>query len=159
LIAVAAIGGWMLWRYSLQKMSDRAARAAERGQKIEVPTPAGTLSINPKVKENDVDLPFYPGAMPTDEPGSGTVDMDFPVGPQILAAEIRLETSDSLDKVAAFYRKALRESGESFSEDANTEKVVLVTESMPIRMIEIRAGSGRTRIKLTRLLIGQPETP
>jgi len=67
-----------------------------------ITTPAGTISANDHENFTAADLgvDLYPGA----EPGKGSMRMTMPTGPVVSASYL---TSDSKDKVAAFYKDKL----------------------------------------------------
>ena len=73
------------------------------------------LSFSDKATPSDAGLPLYPGATQTrdDRPDGDSVNMGFWGGTfGLKIVVVKLETSDSVEKVAAFYQPALSEYGE-----------------------------------------------
>jgi len=67
-----------------------------------------------KASAKDVGLPFYPGSIPHKEKDNDSEGMNFNLwggGSGVKLAVAKMDTSDSPDKVAAFYKKALAKYG------------------------------------------------
>ncbi len=72
------------------------------------------LFFNAEASAKDVGLPLYPGARPQKDTEDDSPSAKFGMWGNALAfklAVLKLESSDPMDKIAAFYRKALAKYG------------------------------------------------
>jgi hypothetical protein len=85
---------------------------------VKIATPFGGMSVktNQDVVVAGVGLPTYPGAVMVkkgDDKDSGAADVNFSFGSfQLRVKAVSFKTSDSPEKVSAFYRKALGKYGD-----------------------------------------------
>ena len=95
----------------------RQVRVHGAGNRVEIKTPVGELKVN-REGTHDTGLPVYPGAVPSESRGGNmpfsTAD-DQHVG---ISAE-HLRSSDSLEKVQAWYRNRL---GPEFRQEGPDQK-------------------------------------
>jgi hypothetical protein len=94
--------GFFVWRVA------HAIHVSGNGAEVTLNTPQGKISTNPAENFSAADLgtDIYPGA----EPGKGSMRMSLPTGSMVSAVYV---TSDSKDKVLAFYKSR-------FGSDAST---------------------------------------
>ncbi len=87
------------------------------GKGVEISTPAGKIELHKGAGRTE-GLPIYPGAMPK---GSEGARIEFPTadGDKVALAAAKYYTSDSLDKVAAWYTERL---GTRFRREALTSE-------------------------------------
>jgi hypothetical protein len=85
-------------------IADRTQVVAS-GKRVEISTPAGKIELD-KGAGRTAGLPVYPGAMPK---GSDGARIEFPTadGDKVALDAAKYYTSDSLDKVAAWYTERL----------------------------------------------------
>jgi len=79
----------------------RRTRVVTSGKHVEISTPVGKFELD-KDAGRTAGLPVYPGATPKDSDGAR---IEFPTadGDKVALAAAKYYTSDSLDKVAAWY--------------------------------------------------------
>ena len=87
------------------------AAQPSRGQEHDKDSVGATLSKNPSVK--DIGLPIYPASKPhKDEPNDSGANLGlWGGGSGFKLSVLKMETPDPPDKVAAFYKKALKKYG------------------------------------------------
>lgn len=125
------------------------------GKTVRIQTPVGSMRVREQSKADprDFGLPVYPGAVAVSAKGK-TVNFEVKLGDNekgfdLVAADYA--TPDSVDKVAAFYRKELPRWMVS-SHEGHVE--MRFSEEGYKRIIAIRNDGGRTRISLVQ--IGEP---
>jgi hypothetical protein len=106
--AILAVGlAWVAGMTGCRVHVDKSANGEDK--KVQVDTPFGGVHVNTdQLTAADIGLPGYPGAtaVKSDEHQSADVHLGF--GQWKLRVKVAsYETSDSSDKVASFYKKAL----------------------------------------------------
>jgi len=92
-------------------------------KKVDISTPFGSIKVNTDVDAKDTGLPVYPGAQRVvadsgDDKHAANVNLSFGgVGIKVVA--IKYRTSDSPEKVLAFYRPKMKEFGGTVLECKN----------------------------------------
>jgi hypothetical protein len=92
-----------------------AQQAKEDSKKLEVRTPTAGLTVSGEATAKDVGLPVYPGArLHKDAPSEDTTQANLAfwtskVGFKLVV--VKYESDDAVEKVSAFYRKALGKYG------------------------------------------------
>lgn len=89
--------------------------AAGKEKKVQIDTPFGGLHVKTDdVKAIDVGLPEYPGsAIEADKDGNKSADVHLGFGDwQLRVKAVKYASSDSQDKVLAFYKKSLGRYGD-----------------------------------------------
>ncbi|MGH9714635.1 MAG: hypothetical protein ACRD5M_15170 [Candidatus Acidiferrales bacterium] len=83
----------------------RHVNVRENGQKVEIETPVGAIRVNSD-EGHPTGLPIYPGATKVKSEGAAVEFASKDGAPLGIAAE-KYETSDDLEKVAAWYAQKL----------------------------------------------------
>jgi len=89
--------------------------AAGKEKKVQIDTPFGGLHVKTdEVKALDLGLPEYPGStIEADKDGNKSVDVHLGFGDwQLRVKAVKYKSSDSQDKVLAFYKKSLGQYGD-----------------------------------------------
>jgi hypothetical protein len=89
---------------------------------VQVDTPFGGVHVNTdQISASDLGMPVYPGAKPvTDDDKHKSADVHLGFGDwQLRVKAVSYGSSDSKDKVAAFYKKALARYGDVVTCDGN----------------------------------------
>jgi hypothetical protein len=110
LVAVLAL---MAWSAGCRVRTEKGANGEDKS--VQVDTPFGGVHVNTnETKAADLGLPAYPGAEISrndDKHGSADVHMGFGEW-QLRVRAVPYTSSDSQDKVAAFYKKAMERFGD-----------------------------------------------
>ncbi len=99
---------------------DKGANGDQK--KVQVDTPFGGVHVNTdQTTAADLGLPLYPGAaMVKDDDNHESADVHLGFGQwELRVRTVSYQTSDSQDKVSAFYKKALGRYGEVITCDGN----------------------------------------
>jgi hypothetical protein len=103
-----------------------AQQTKEDSKKLEVRTPTAGLTVSGEATAKDVGLPVYPGArLHKDAPSEDTTQANLAfwtskVGFKLVV--VKYESEDAVEKVSAFYRKALGQYGHVLQCTAADEK-------------------------------------
>lgn len=108
-MAIVAAGGMVCFGSSLaaQEKQDKEAAGGKGSQ-------GAGVSFNAEASAKDVGLPIYPGARPHKEKDDDSTSAKFGLWGGAFGfklALVKLESNDSPQKVAAFYKKALAKYG------------------------------------------------
>lgn len=149
LLAAAGIG--------LAVYMARHIAVKERGNNVRVETPFGSLRVarNAHVDARQFGIPLYPGAARVEDHRK-LASVEFDLGDDgrnaftVMAAEYT--TTDSADRVAAFYREKFPSC--VFKQKAGREWEIYLNEQGFKRIVSIRETQGRTHIGLAS--IGEP---
>ena len=157
-VVLSAVAVWIGLRFLSQNIQVRTHQSGGETKEVTVDTPLGSLDVRQdhgKIDEAKIGLPIYPGAQQVPGRKSPTVDIGLPQGKQVRVLTGVFETTDSLDKVAAFYRDRLTGEKEKFVEkqgkngmvftlDYDRGEKVVVLEKKPnvTQLILVRVGHG-----------------
>ena len=157
IVVVAGIGIWsglsFLSNVHVQVKQDRG------GQKqVSIKTPVGSMQVNKGVDEASLGLPIYPGAIPLKEKGSATVNFDILDEAKFQVLAGKFETSDSLDKVRAFYHDRLGDQVTKYKDrDEEGKTVFEIKHDKQERVVALKRHGDKTVIELVRVSEGSSE--
>jgi len=123
-----------------------------KDKKFEISTPWGGLSASEKASLQDVGLPAYPGARPhkespNDDPQAQLSFWSESQGMKLVV--LQFETDDSVEKVSAYYQKALAKygkvlnctaTGKKASKDERSDELSCDDSEPSEGGVELRAG-------------------
>src|SRR5215472_4974515 len=101
LVVLVIAGGLLTASYFVRNI-----HVDEKGQKVEINTPGGKISLHASDDVKNVGLPIYPGAEVASA-GGGGVELTAPNDQRVGITGVKYLTSDSLEKVDAWYRDQL----------------------------------------------------
>lgn len=112
IVLLACLTG-VMWMAGCKVRVDNGASSDQK--KVQVDTPFGGIRVNTgQTTAADVGLPAYPGAkLVTNDDNHDSADVHMGFGEWEMRVQVvSYSTADDQDKVAAFYRKALRSYGD-----------------------------------------------
>jgi len=138
----------------------RHTRLISSAQHLEISTPAGRIEID-KGSRHPAGLPVYPGALPKESDGAR---IEFPVmdGEKVALAAAKYYTSDSMDKVVAWYSDRLgtgfrrespaRDARQLIQLDASDADVSYISDDGDaVRIVGLTQRPGGVEIGLARM--------
>lgn len=156
-VFIVIVGGLVTAGYFVRNI-----HVDERSQKVEVSTPAGKITLHASDSIKSVGLPVYPGAESVDS--GGGIELTAPNDKSLAVAGMKYRSTDSLEKVDAWYRSQLgsdferRVGGDSPAkiqiQGVNLEKgdLAYVAEDVGlIRIVAIKKKGDATEIALVRI--------
>jgi hypothetical protein len=159
LIVVLGVAGVMVGVHVLSSAVHVNVDQADSGKKsVSIKTPLGSLEVNHGVDEARLGLPIYPGATAIKETDSGTVNIDIANEAKVRLLAGKFETTDSLDKVVAFYHDRLGDQVTSFKEKNEEGKTVFeIKHDKQTKVVALKNSGDKTVIELVRVSEGKPE--
>ena len=142
----------------------RQVHIKEAGKNVEISTPVGQIQVN-QGGPHDTGLPIYPGASALESDGAN-IQITPAEGTGVGVAAAKYSTSDSLDKVAAWYSGHL---GPDFTREApgrgvyrtpgvnagDTDVAFVSKNGDRVRVVGLKKKPGGVEIDLAR--VGQQE--
>ena len=159
LIVVLGVAGVMVGVHVLSSAVHVNVDQADSGKKsVSIKTPLGSLEVNHGVNEASLGLPIYPGATAIKEHDSATVNLDIADEAKLRVLAGKFETTDSLDKVVAFYHDRLGDQVTSFKEKNEEGKTVFeIKHDKQTKVVALKSQGGKTLIEMVRVSEGGPE--
>jgi len=161
LALIVLIGGIAVWvglRFLSNAVHVQVAQEGGGKKEVSIKTPLGSLEVNKDVNEASLGLPIYPGATRIKEHGSATVNIDIADEAKVRVLAGKFETSDSVDKVRAFYHNRLGNEVTKFKErDEEGKTVFEIKHDKQDKVVALKSNGDKTVIELVRVSEGRPE--
>jgi hypothetical protein len=161
LALIVLIGGISIWaglRFLSNAVHVDVEQEGGRKKEVSIKTPVGSLEVNPELNEPSLGLPIYPGATRIKEHGSATVNLDIADEAKLRVLAGKFETSDSVDKVRAFYHGRLGDQVTKFKERDEERKTVFeIKHDKQDKVVALKSEGDKTVIELVRVSEGQSE--
>jgi len=159
IVLISGIAVWTGLRYLTHNFQVHVQDKGGSQKEVSIDTPVGSMQVHHDVDENNLALPIYPGSIRVRDQDSASVDLGFggEAGLHIVAA--RFETSDSLEKVKAFYKQHLGSEISKFTDGGPNGKSSFEMKNKDLeRVVEIETAGSKTVIKLVRIAVGKGES-
>jgi len=159
IVLVSGIAVWTGLRFLSHNLRMQVEERGSRGKEVSINTPVGSIEVHHDVNEDSLSLPIYPGATRVKDKDSASVNLGFggEAGVQVLAA--KFETSDSLERVKAFYKEHLGSEVTKFTDQGSDGKTTfeIKTHNL-VKVVALEGAGSRTLIKLVRVSFGKNES-
>ncbi|MGA2476609.1 MAG: hypothetical protein ABSF73_08320 [Terriglobia bacterium] len=159
IVLVSGIAVWTGLRFLSHNLRMQVAERGGRGKEVSINTPVGSIEVHHDVNQDSLGLPIYPGATPVKDKDSAAVNLGFggEASVQVLAA--KFETSDSLERVKAFYKEHLGSEVTKFTDRGSDGKTTFEIKTHNLeKVVALEGGESRTLIKLVRVSFGKNES-
>jgi hypothetical protein len=161
LALIVLIGGIAVWgglRFLSSAVHVNVEKESGGKKEVSVKTPFGSVEVNKDVNEASLGLPIYPGATRIKEHGSATVNIDIADEAKVRVLAGKFETSDSVDKVRAFYHDRLGDQVTKYKERNEEGKTVFeIKHDKQDKVVALKSNGDKTVIELVRVSEGRPE--
>jgi hypothetical protein len=158
IVLVGGMGVWVGLRFLSNAVHVHVEQAGGGKKGVSIKTPLGSLEVNQDVNETSLGLPIYPGATRIKEQDSATVNLDIADEAKVRVLAGRFETSDSVDKVRAFYHRRLGDQVTQFTEKDEEGKFVFeMKHDQQDKVVALKSNGNKTVIELVRVSEGRPE--
>jgi len=118
----------------------------------------GSIEVHHDVNENSLGLPIYPGATRVKDKDSATINLGFGGEASVRVLAAKFETSDSLERVKAFYRERLGSQVTKLIDPGwNGKTTFEIKTGDHEKVVVLEGGGSRTLIKLVRVSFGKNE--
>ena len=159
IVLVSGIAVWTGLRFLSHNLRLQVEERGGRNKEVSINTPVGSIEVHHDVNEDNLGLPIYPGATRVKDKDSAAVTLGFggEANVQVLAA--KFETSDSLEKVKAFYKEHLGTEVTKFTDHGSDGKTTFEIKTHELeKVVALEGGGSRTLIKLVRVSFGKNES-
>ena len=159
IVLVSGIAVWTGLRFLSHNLRMQVEERGGRNKEVSINTPVGSIEVHHDVNEDSLGLPIYPGATRVKDKDSAAVNLGFggEASVQVLAA--KFETSDSLERVKAFYKEHLGSEVTKFTDQGSDGKTTFEIKTHNLeKVVALEGGGSRTLIKLVRVSFGKNES-
>jgi hypothetical protein len=161
LALIVLIGGIAVWgglHFLANAVHVHVDQESGGKKEVSIKTPLGSLEVNHDVDEASLGLPVYPGATRLKDHDSATVDLDIADQAKVRVRAGKFESSDSLDKIIAFYHQRLDDQVTKFKERDNEGKIVFeIKHDKQDKVVALKSEGNKTVIELVRVSEGDQE--
>jgi hypothetical protein len=161
LALVVLAGGIAVWvglRVLTHAVHVQVDQAGGGKKEVSIKTPLGSLEVNTDVNETSLGLPIYPGATRLKEHDSATVNIDIASEAKVRILAGKFETSDSIEKVRAFYHDRLGDQVTKYKErDEEGKTVFEIKHDKQDKVVALETTGDRTIIELVNVSEGRGE--
>ena len=159
IVLVSGIAVWTGLRFLSHNLRMQVEERGGGNKEVSINTPVGSIEVHHDVTEDSLGLPIYPGATRVKDKDSAAVNLGFggEASVQVLAA--KFETSDSLERVKAFYKEHLGSEVTKFTDQGSEGKTTFEIRTHNLeKVVALEGGGSRTLIKLVRVSFGKNES-
>jgi hypothetical protein len=158
IVLVVGIGAWVGLRFLSNAVHVQVAQEGGGKKEVSIKTPLGSLEVHQDVNEASLGLPIYPGAARLQGHDSATVNIDIADETKVRVLAGKFETSDSVDKVIAFYHDRLSDQVTKFKEKDEEGKTVFeIKHDKQDKIVALKRNGDKTIIDLVRVSEGNSE--
>ena len=158
IIVGGAVGVWIGLRVLTNAVHVNVDQASGGDKNLTIKTPLGSLEVNQGVNEASLGLPIYPGAIAIKEDATATVNLNIADQAKFRILAGKFETSDSLDKVVAFYHDRLGSEVTSFKEkNEEGETVFEIKHDKEDKVVALKNANSKTTIEMLHASGGPQE--
>jgi hypothetical protein len=158
IVVVAGIGIWTAARLICRNVHVQVEQGDNGKKEVSIKTPIGSLAVHRGVNEASIGLPIYPGATRVKDNDSATVSIDIADEAKVRVLAARFETSDSYEKVRAFYHDHLGDQVTKYREKDEEGKTVFeIKHDKQQKVVAIKSKGDMTEIELVRASAGRGE--
>ena len=152
IVLAGGIAVWVGLRFLSDAVHVQVNHAGDGKKEVSIKTPLGSLQVNPDVNETSLGLPIYPGATRIKEHDSATVSIDIADEAKVRIFAGKFETSDSFEKVRAFYHDRLGDQVTKYKEKNEEGKTVFeIKHDKQEKVVALKPNGDRTVIELVRV--------
>ena len=162
LALIVLVSGIAVWTGLKFLSHDLRLQVKERGggqKEVSINTPVGSIEVHHDVNQDSLGLPIYPGATQVKDKDSAAVDLGFGGEQSVRVLAARFETSDSFERVKAFYKEHLGSEVTKFTDQGSEGKTTFeIKTHNPEKVVALEGAGSRTLIQLVRVSFGRNES-
>lgn len=157
IVIVGSLGVWV-GLHLLSSAVHVNVNHAGGNKEVSINTPLGSVEVNHDLNEANLGLPIYPGATRLKDHASANVNLDIADEAKVRVLAGKFETSDSVDKVRAFYHDRLGDQVTKYREKDEEGKTVFeIKQGKQDKVVALKSDGVKTIIELVRVSEGSPE--
>ena len=161
IVLVSGIAVWTGLRFISHNLRMQVEERGGGNKEVSINIPngkIGSIEVHHDVNENSLGLPIYPGATRVKDKDSATINLGFGGEASVRVLAAKFETSDSLERVKAFYRERLGSQVTKLIDPGwNGKTTFEIKTGDHEKVVVLEGGGSRTLIKLVRVSFGKNE--
>ena len=158
IVLVGVLAVWGGLRFLSNTVHVQVEQQGGGKKDVSIKTPFGSVEVNKDINEASLGLPIYPGAIRIKEHGSATVNLDIADETKLQVLAGKFETTDSFDKVVAFYHARLGDQVTKYKEKNEEGKTVFeIKHDKQDKVVALKSYGDKTVIELVRVSKGPEE--
>jgi hypothetical protein len=158
ILVVAGLAVWVGLHFISHAVHVQVAQSGNGQKEVSIKTPLGSLEVHPEVSEAALGLPIYPGATRMKDRDSATVNINIADEAKVRVLAAKFETTDSYEKVRAFYHDRLGDQVTKYREKDEEGKTVFeIKHDKQQKVVALKSEGDKTEIDLVRVSEGSPE--
>jgi hypothetical protein len=158
IVVVAGVAVWAVLHVISSNVRVQVDQAGGGKKEVSIKTPIGSLAVQHDVNEASLGLPIYPGATRVKDSDSATVSIDIADEAKLRVVAAKFETSDSYEKVQAFYHERLGDQVTKYREkDAEGKTVFEIKHEKQQKVVALKSKGDWTVIELVHVSQGRGE--
>jgi hypothetical protein len=162
IILVSGIAVWTGLKFLSHNLRMQVEEGGNGKKEFSINIPSGkigSIQVHPDVNEDSLGLPIYPGATRVKDKDSAAVNLGFGEEGSVHVLAAKFETSESLERVKAFYRERLGSEVTKFTDGGSSGKTIFEIKTGSQEKVVALEGAGtKTLIKLVRVSFGKNES-
>jgi len=158
IVLVSGIAVWTGLRFLSHNLRMQVADRGGGNKEVSINTPVGSIEVHHDVDQDSLGLPVYPGATRVKDKDSAAVNLGFGGEASVQVLVAKFETSDSLERVTAFYKEHLGSEVTKLTDQGWEGKTTFEIKTHNLeKVVALEGGGSRTLIKLVRVSFGKNE--
>ena len=160
IVLVSGIAVWTGLRFLSHNLRMQVEeRGGNKEVSINIPDgKIGSIEVHHDVNQDSLGLPLYPGATRVKDKDSATINLGFGGEASVRVLAAKFETSDSLERVKAFYKEHLGSEVTKLTDQGWEGKTTFEIKTHNLeKVVALEGGGSRTLIKLVRVSFGKNE--
>jgi len=158
IVLVSGVAVWTGLRFLSHNLRMQVADREGGNKEVSINTPVGSIEVHHDVNQDSLGLPIYPGATPVKDKDSASVNLGFGGEASVQVLVAKFETSDSLERVRAFYKEHLGSEVTKLTDQGWEGKTTFEIKTHNLeKVVALEGGGSRTLIKLVRVSFGKNE--
>ncbi|MGO8735882.1 MAG: hypothetical protein ACLQVM_24155 [Terriglobia bacterium] len=159
IVLVSGIAVWTGLKFLSHDLRLQVKGTGDGHKEVSINTPIGSIEVHHDVNQDSLGLPIYPGATQVKDKDSAAVDLGFGGEQSVRVLAAKFETSDSFERVKAFYKEHLGSEVTKFTDQGSEGKTTFEIKTHSLEKVVALEGSGSgTRIQLVRVSFGRNES-
>jgi hypothetical protein len=159
IVLLSGIAVWTGLRFLSHNLRLQVEERGDGHNEVSINTPVGSIEVHHEVNEDSLGLPLYPGAKRVKDKDSASVNLGFGGEASVRILAAKFETSDSLERVKAFYQERLGSEVSKLTDQGWNRKTTFEIKTKNLEKVVALEGAGsKTQIRLVRVSFGEHET-
>jgi hypothetical protein len=159
IVLASGIAVWTGLRFLSHSLRVQVEEREGRNKQVSINTPVGSIEVHHEVDEDSLSLPIYPGATRVKDKDTASVNLDFAGEASVRVLAAKFETSDSFERVKAFYKERVGSQVSKLTDQGSNGKITFdIKGSDQEKIVDVKGAGSKTVIELVRISWGETES-